>query len=123
MFFFFSSRRRHTSCALVTGVQTCALPISITRGQSLFTFEFFPDDVVALAAERFVANGMRYHTPYDALNDIRNLEVPVKAGKRAGLHVVAGLVYSHSPVHTDAYYARKAKQLVKLGVEIGRAPV
>src|SRR3546814_8639981 len=26
-FFFFSSRRRHTSCALVTGVQTCALPI------------------------------------------------------------------------------------------------
>src|SRR3546814_11696876 len=27
LFFFFSSRRRHTSCALVTGVQTCALPI------------------------------------------------------------------------------------------------
>src|SRR3546814_9927951 len=28
--FFFSSRRRHTRCALVTGVQTCALPISET---------------------------------------------------------------------------------------------
>src|SRR3546814_3405584 len=28
MYFFFSSRRRHTRCALVTGVQTCALPIS-----------------------------------------------------------------------------------------------
>src|SRR3546814_1895423 len=28
LFFFFSSRRRHTRCALVTGVQTCALPIS-----------------------------------------------------------------------------------------------
>src|SRR3546814_10876021 len=28
--FFFSSRRRHTRCALVTGVQTCALPISTT---------------------------------------------------------------------------------------------
>src|SRR3546814_10222437 len=27
-FFFFSGRRRHTSCALVTGVQTCALPIA-----------------------------------------------------------------------------------------------
>src|SRR3546814_13436991 len=27
LFFFFSSRRRHTRCALVTGVQTCALPI------------------------------------------------------------------------------------------------
>src|SRR3546814_5490501 len=29
-FLFFSSRRRHTRCALVTGVQTCALPISFT---------------------------------------------------------------------------------------------
>src|SRR3546814_10407343 len=34
-FFFFSSRRRHTRCALVTGVQTCALPIykrTVKRG-------------------------------------------------------------------------------------------
>src|SRR3546814_4230231 len=31
LFFFFSSRRRHTRCALVTGVQTCALPISEKR--------------------------------------------------------------------------------------------
>src|SRR3546814_9576622 len=29
--FFFSSRRRHTRCALVTGVQTCALPIYTLR--------------------------------------------------------------------------------------------
>src|SRR3546814_6356062 len=32
MLFFFSSRRRHTRCALVTGVQTCALPISAAEG-------------------------------------------------------------------------------------------
>src|SRR3546814_4563402 len=31
MFFFFSSRRLHTRCALVTGVQTCALPISLSH--------------------------------------------------------------------------------------------
>src|SRR3546814_5904978 len=31
MYFFFSSRRRHTRCALVTGVQTCALPISLPK--------------------------------------------------------------------------------------------
>ncbi len=88
-----------------------------TRGQSLFTFEFFPDDIVELAAERFAANGMRYHTPYDALNDIRNLEIPVRAAKRHGLYVVGGLVYTHSPVHTDEYYAKKARQLVALGVD------
>src|SRR3546814_4450498 len=34
MFFFFSSRRRHTRCALVTGVQTCALPICAIGRQS-----------------------------------------------------------------------------------------
>src|SRR3546814_8943612 len=34
-FFFFSSRRRHTSCALVTGVQTCALPISRSKRQRI----------------------------------------------------------------------------------------
>src|SRR3546814_16944393 len=32
LFFFFSSRRRHTRCALVTGVQTCALPIFWATG-------------------------------------------------------------------------------------------
>src|SRR3546814_7266355 len=34
--FFFSSRRRHTRCALVTGVQTCALPIwrCLARGST-----------------------------------------------------------------------------------------
>src|SRR3546814_16323272 len=31
MFFFFSSRRRHTICALVTGGQTCALPIYVCK--------------------------------------------------------------------------------------------
>lgn len=88
-----------------------------TRGQSLFTFEFFADDVVTLAAERFAANGMRYHTPYDALNDMRNLEIPIKEAKKHGLYVVGGLAYSHSPVHTNAYYAKKAKELIKLGVD------
>src|SRR3546814_5995613 len=50
--FFFSSRRRHTRCALVTGVQTCALPISepgatpfiktgdtVSEGQTLLLIE------------------------------------------------------------------------------------
>src|SRR3546814_17629557 len=44
-FFFFSSRRRHTRCALVTGVQTCALPISLplagNRAHKLSTALYF----------------------------------------------------------------------------------
>src|SRR3546814_3089617 len=38
-FFFFSSRRRHTRCALVTGVQTCALPICILPRASIRAVE------------------------------------------------------------------------------------
>jgi oxaloacetate decarboxylase alpha subunit len=91
--------------------------IIMTRGQSLFTFEFFSDDVVELTAQRIAANGIRYHTPYDALNDVRNLIVPVRAAKEAGLYVDAGVVYTISPVHTDEYYARKAKEIVALGVD------
>ncbi|WP_439111712.1 pyruvate carboxylase subunit B [Lentibacter sp.] len=88
-----------------------------TRGQCMFTFEFFSDDVVALAAERFAANGMRYHTVYDPLNDTRNLKIPIQSARALGIHTVPGLVYTVSPVHTDAYYAKKAKELVAFGID------
>jgi oxaloacetate decarboxylase alpha subunit len=91
--------------------------IVMTRGQSLFTFEFFPDDIVELTAQRIFANGIRYHTPYDALNDMRNMAIPVRAAKRVGLYVDGGVVYTVSPVHTDDYYARKTRDLVALGVD------
>src|SRR3546814_9727657 len=42
VFFFFSSRRRHTRCALVTGVQTCALPI--WRRGSRLGLDIFADN-------------------------------------------------------------------------------
>src|SRR3546814_5351421 len=38
--FFFSSRRRHTRCALVTGVQTCALPISTTTTRVICRYDY-----------------------------------------------------------------------------------
>src|SRR3546814_4615235 len=41
--FFFSSRRRHTRCALVTGVQTCALPISKRATAGLSVSDSEPD--------------------------------------------------------------------------------
>lgn len=91
--------------------------IVMTRSQSLFTFEFFPDDIVELTAERIFANGIRYHTPYDALNDMRNMQVPVRAAKKVGLYTAGGVVYTVSPVHTDEYYARKTRELVGLGVD------
>src|SRR3546814_10678300 len=49
LLFFFSSRRLHTRCALVTGVQTCALPISGRRGKP---FAVVLDDHKIPAAHR-----------------------------------------------------------------------
>src|SRR3546814_2812311 len=43
--FFFSSRRRHTRCALVTGVQTCALPISTEANILKVIGPLFLDDL------------------------------------------------------------------------------
>src|SRR3546814_3712274 len=58
VFFFFSSRRRHTRCALVTGVQTCALPISakalLARGTT-FDAIFAGSDLIAIGAMRALA--------------------------------------------------------------------
>src|SRR3546814_2112596 len=38
LYCFFSSRRRHSRCALVTGVQTCALPISLAAVRKMFNW-------------------------------------------------------------------------------------
>lgn len=93
-------------------------PVDVmTRGQSLFTFRFFADEVVELAIRRVAANGARRVTVYDALNDARNLQLSVAVGRSVGLHVCAGLVYSVSPVHTDGYYQGVAQQLIDLGAD------
>src|SRR3546814_1767790 len=54
--FFFSSRRRHTRCALVTGVQTCALPISKPR-PALVAFITAGDGDTAANLDALVAGG------------------------------------------------------------------
>src|SRR3546814_9057871 len=55
--FFFSSRRRHTRCALVTGVQTCALPISAGRPAILIPFAAATDDHQTFNARDIVEAG------------------------------------------------------------------
>src|SRR3546814_9157591 len=61
-FFFFSSRRRHTRCALVTGVQTCALPICLTGAM------FLPEGIQSMPpAQREAALTLTAITYADAL--------------------------------------------------------
>src|SRR3546814_18353736 len=60
LYFFFSSRSRHTRCALVTGVQTCALPIyQRFKGVDAAVVEA----LVGLVRERSLAEGARHVAP------------------------------------------------------------
>src|SRR3546814_20693989 len=52
--FFFSSRRRHTRCALVTGVQTCALPIYLAVNERMI-FGIEDADAIRLAGQHELA--------------------------------------------------------------------
>src|SRR3546814_7276027 len=53
--FFFPSRRRHTSCALVTGVQTCALPIYPARWSHIRVATKYPE----ITRRHFAARGVQ----------------------------------------------------------------
>ncbi len=90
---------------------------AIVRGQSLWTFEVFPNDVVELAMERLHANGIAQVAIYDQCNDLQNVEVCVAKAREVGMMVVGTLVFSWSPVHTDEYYADKAAQFVRMGAD------
>jgi len=93
-------------------------PLNVwTRGQSLFTFEFFPDDVVELTIRRCAANGIARYTCYDALNDVRNIELSVRIARESGMFASGHLVYTVSPVHTDEYYGGVAGKIAALGVD------
>ncbi|MBM3225551.1 MAG: pyruvate carboxylase subunit B [Candidatus Tectomicrobia bacterium] len=87
---------------------------ALTRGQSLYTFALFPDDVVALNAQVLARLGIKVLTVYDALNDNRNIASSVRAGHNAGMQVNAMVTYTLSPVHTDAYYVARTRELVQL---------
>src|SRR3546814_3764085 len=67
VFFFFSSRRRHTRCALVTGVQTCALPIS-SVAQVIDAVRRYgaPERCIFVVGEADTAPGLQWLTPYAA---------------------------------------------------------
>src|SRR6266576_3908128 len=87
---------------------------ALTRGQSLYTFELFPDDIVALNSQVLARLGIKVLTVYDALNDNRNLESSIRSAHEAGMQVNAMITYTLSPVHTDSYYVERAFELKAL---------
>ena len=87
----------------------------LLRGQNLVGYRHYPDDIVRKFVEKAFDNGIEIFRIFDALNDIRNMEVSIKTAKRLGAHVQGTICYTISPVHTIESFIEMAKELVDLG--------
>ncbi len=89
----------------------------LLRGQNLLGYKHYPDDVVRMFVAKSIENGIDIIRIFDALNDIRNLEVAVDETNKRGAHASGTICFTTSPVHTLENYAKYAKQLEDLGVQ------
>ena len=60
---------------------------ALFRGQNVLGYNHYADDVVVEFIKRAVDNGVGVVRIFDALNDVRNLEVSMRAAKESGAHV------------------------------------
>jgi oxaloacetate decarboxylase alpha subunit/pyruvate carboxylase subunit B len=91
--------------------------LMLLRGQNLAQYTSFPDDVVEAFVRCTAAHGLDQFRIFDALNDARNLQTPIRAVKAAGRHAQGAICYTTSPVHTPQRLAAFADELVELGVD------
>ncbi|MDW7675579.1 MAG: acetyl-CoA carboxylase biotin carboxyl carrier protein [Bacillota bacterium] len=89
----------------------------LLRGQSLVGYQHYADDLVEKFVSKAVENGIDIIRIFDALNDLRNMEIPIKIAKREGAHVQGAVVYTISPVHTFDHYIKTALSLKEQGVD------
>ncbi|WP_457641780.1 sodium-extruding oxaloacetate decarboxylase subunit alpha [Persephonella sp.] len=90
----------------------------LLRGQNIVGYRHYPDDVVEAFVRKAAENGIDVFRIFDALNDVRNMEVAISVAKEEGKIVKGVLSYTISPVHTVDYFVGIAKQLRDLGVDI-----
>lgn len=90
---------------------------SLLRGQNLFAYNPYPDDVLIAFIRQSIESGSGNMRIFDALNDIRNLRMAILATKAYGGKVEAAISYTTSPVHTTEYFINYAKSLEKEGVD------
>ena len=87
------------------------------RGQNILGYRHYADDVVEYFVQKSIANGIDILRIFDALNDARNLKTAINATKKEGGHVQAAISYTISPVHTEEYFLKLAKEIEALGVQ------
>jgi oxaloacetate decarboxylase alpha subunit len=86
---------------------------SAMRSKSLLSFDVQPDDINHLWVECLARNGIRRVRAIDALSDLDNIVDILRLVKRLGMESVGSVVFCESPVHTDAFFAQKTRELVE----------
>ncbi len=89
----------------------------LLRGQNLLGYKHYPDDVVRMFVKKSVENGIDIIRIFDALNDIRNIEVAVDETLKNGATASGAICYTKSPIHNLESYVRLAKQMEELGCQ------
>ncbi|MBI2360396.1 MAG: biotin carboxyl carrier protein [Deltaproteobacteria bacterium] len=77
-------------------------------------FEKIPRCVLKLMAERVVSHGITLTRTSNPWNDYGALKTEMEDLRKLGMEMVANIIYSVSPRHTDEYYAEKARQAAAL---------
>src|SRR3546814_3938596 len=97
--FYFSSRRRHTRCALVTGVQTCALPICIDVSTRLARSQAGDKGALALV-EMYVGPGQHPQAITQEFGTFKEAAQPFRSEeRRVGNECVSTCRSRWSPSH------------------------
>jgi pyruvate carboxylase subunit B len=86
----------------------------LLRGQNLVGYRHYADDVVVKFVEKAAENGIGVFRIFDAVNDIRNMEVSIRTAKKSGAHVQGTISYTTSPVHTTKSFVEFAHELASL---------
>ncbi|MEK7353808.1 MAG: pyruvate carboxylase subunit B, partial [Chloroflexota bacterium] len=89
----------------------------LLRGQNLVGYRHYADDVLKEFIRLSVKNGIDVFRIFDALNDLRNMELAIKVAKDYKAHVQGTICYTISPVHTTEKFAEMAKKLEGLGCD------
>lgn len=88
------------------------------RGQNILGYKNYADDIVEMFCRKSIENGIDVIRIFDALNDVRNLEASIKYTKKYGGICEAALSYTKSPVHSEEYFVKLAKELVQMGADV-----
>ncbi len=89
----------------------------LLRAQNVVGYRHYPDDVLQRFVVRAKEVGIDVFRIFDALNDVRNMEMAMRFVKDVGGHVQGSFSYTISPVHTIGGYVEMAKQLRELGAD------